>query len=281
MANNHQQRRDAKLAKRRKASKEKSKTARRSENNFNRILKDLGTDKKDLLKHRSIYSIISDSKELKRLSKEGKTAEEIMSREDLFEGIDNMTVMCIKLHSGVAVYLKLGEENRYVISDETKALIESYERDVVRFTENVNSIIVLDKAGKTPMDYPELVIDIADVMHTLMGNIRGELIMMLDQYRAIIESYVKEHIGEGVSMYDYMTMLHDERMKVAYPLYHVGKGNGLIDILSEMEAEMEADPEVDELDDLQNLAPLTIEHEQEMVLVEPNDPVSETTPVQA
>jgi len=273
MANQQQKRRDAKLAKRRKASKDKVKAVRRQEHASNTAFAQMGVDKADQIKHKSIYDIIRDSGELKRRRKAGEETTDLISGTDLLEGISNMISMVVKLHSGVVVYLKLVDEKRFELSEEHAALVERFERLLVEFTEDVTVVITLDKAGKQPADYPEIVLHISDVMHQLMFDYREQIIAFIETQKDALEAYAQEHIQPGQEMYNYMEALHETRMQTVIPLYATGVAK---ELLADLESMAEMLEEGEPIDDLQNLPPVDPEDESIVAVQPPQDPVSES-----
>lgn len=276
MANQQQKRRADKLAKRAQKSKAKVKAIRRKENVTNAWVNRMDNEQADRLKHRSIYDILGDADELKARRKEGKTATEFMDNLSLFEGINDMINMVVKLHSGVAVYQKLLEEKRFEIPEAHRELTEQFERLIVEFNEDVSVVTTLDRAGKQPIDYPEIVLHLTDVMHRIMLDFRAPVITMLETQKEPIEIWATEHKPTELAVFDYMFELHDERLQKVMPEYATGASADLLKELMEMDAMMKAaDPENDDLDDLENLGPVTIDQDPIDNVVAPNDPITE------
>lgn len=273
MANQQQKRRDAKLAKRRKASKDKLKTVRRQEHASNTAFANMSVDQADQIKHKSIYDIIRDSGELKRRRKAGEQTTDLFTNLELLEGISSMIAMTVKLHSGVVVYLKLVDEKRFELSEEHRDLIEKYERLLVEFTEDVTVVVTLDRAGKQPEDYPEIVLHISDVMHQLMMDYREPILALIETQKDALETYAQEHYQKELGMYAYMEELHEVRMQTVIPLYATGVAQELLNDLNSMAEILD---EGEPVDDLDNLPPVDPEDESIVSVQAPQDPVSES-----
>lgn len=273
MANQQQKRRDAKQAKRRKASKDKAKAVRRVNHQQNVFMANLGEDKADRIKHKSIYDILNDTKEMKRRKKAGEDTPDMFTNIELLQGVNSMITMTIKLHSGVAVYLKLVDEKKIELTEEVRALIEKYERMLVEFTEDVSVVMTLDQAGKQPVDYPEIVIHISDVMQTLLFEFREPIIALLETERDIIETYAQEHKPAADTMHQYMSELHEARINEVIPMYATG---GAAELLKDLESMAEALDDGEPVDDLENLAPIDPTDDSIVAVQAPQDPVSET-----
>lgn len=274
MANQQQKRRDAKQAKRRKLSKDKAKAVRRIEHQAAHFMANLSEDKADQIKHKNIYDILNDGQEMKRRKKAGEATTEMFTNVDLLKGVNSMITMTIKLHSGVAVYLKLVDEKRFEPTEVERELINAYERTLVEFTEDVAVVITLDQAKKQPVDYPEIVIHISDVMHTMMFDFRDKIIALLETQRDLIEAYAQEHKPEADTMHQYMSELHETRIHEVIPMYATGAAAELLADLESLAAAMEDDGEP--VDDLENLAPVDPDDESIVAVQPPQDPVSET-----
>lgn len=276
MAKNSQQRRNDKAVKRRTASKLKQKKERRWINEAGAFNNRLTNEQADRIKHKNIYDIINDREELLRLSKGNKPADAKMIETDqLFNGVDNMIDLTVKMHSGVIVYLKLVDEKRFELTEENKALIETYERKVCEFTEDVSAMIILDKAGSEPLDYVDLVIHVADLMHDMMGELRDDIIGLIDSQKDAIEVYATEHKPAQLNMFVYMNELHDARMKTILPLYATGKVKETMDSINELDSLLDEDPAENHPDDFENLPPIDPSDDSIVSVQMPQDPITE------
>lgn len=276
MSANAQKRRAEKQAKRKKASKEKGKAVRRNEHRFNSFVAGLTEDQADRRAHRDIYSILEDGKEMKRRALAGEITETMISKDDFLQGINGMITMSVKLHSGIAVLSKLIEEGKITLTQEQQAVVDVYERSLVEFTEDVAVTLALTKLGKVPADYPEIVLNLSNVMDQLVMVHREKVIALLEEFYHQVETYATEHKPKDTGMYTYMSIIHEERLQHVLPLYKTGHSQNLLDELLGIQDDAE-DGTDDPVDDLQNLPPVTLDNDTGLDIshLAPNDPVSQ------
>lgn len=172
----------------------------------------------------SVYDLINNIKTGATKAKSSMTKGEVpdvgVSRTGFLRAIHETLDQVIKMHGGISVYMILAEdESRFVITPENAALIETYERSVVRLVENVDAVVLLDQAKKLPEDYIELVIDMADVMRDLMVINHKTTYEMLKRQEREINRYITEHLPTGVDVFEYTRQLHEARIKKVGPQY--------------------------------------------------------------
>lgn len=172
----------------------------------------------------SVYDLINNIKTGATKAKSSMTKGEVpdvgVSRTGFLRAIHETLDQVIKMHGGISVYMILAEdESRFVITPENAALIETYERSVVRLVENVDAVVLLDQAKKLPEDYIELVIDMADVMRDLMVINHKTTYDMLKRQEREINRYITEHLPTGVDVFEYTRQLHEARIKKVGPQY--------------------------------------------------------------
>lgn len=276
MSTNAQKRRAEKQAKRKKVSKEKVKAVRRNEHRFHSFVAGLTEDKADRHLHRDIYSILEDGKEMRRRAAAGEVCEDMISKKDFLQGINGMITMSVKIHSGVAVLAKLVEEGKVTLNAEQQDIVDSYERSLVEFTEDVAVTLALTKLDKEPKDYPEIVLNLTNVMDSLVMEHREKVLELLNEFYHQIETFAAEHKPKDIEMYTYMSIIHEERLQHVLPLYKTGHSQNLLDDLLGIKDDPE-DGTDDPVDDLQNLAPVTIDNDTGVDIsnLVPNDPVSQ------
>ena len=179
-------------------------------------------------KTKSVYDLVNEVKDqahkVKRWSNEGKSIEEGIDRIKFLKGVSESLDQMVKVHSGIAVYMILSKEGRFVISDEHTALIAEYEREVVRMVENVDAIVLLDQAKKSPEDYVEIVLDVTDTIRTMMVILQQPVYDMLIPQQEEIDRYATEHLPTGLNVMEYMRILHETRTKEVAHLYQTESG---------------------------------------------------------
>lgn len=276
MSTNAMKRRAEKQAKRKKASKEKVKTLRRNNHRFNSFVAGLTEDQADRHVHRDIYSILEDGKEMKRRALAGEVSETMISKDDFLQGINGMITMSVKLHSGIAVLSKLIEERTVTLGEEQQSVVDAYERSLVEFTEDVAVTLALTKLGKVPADYPEIVLNLSNTMDQLVMVHREKVLNLLQEFYHQIETYAAEHKPKDINMYQYMSIIHEERLQHVLPIYKTGHSQNLLDELLGIQDDPD-DGTDDPVDDLDNLTPVTLDNDTGLDIshLAPNDPVSQ------
>ena len=282
MANKHQQNRAKKQEKRRLKSKAKAKAYRIEKQGIGQMLKEPATP----AQRKSVYDIIG-SKDVKLMRREMQrrtgTLPEAPDEEgldsvgltgmDLLRAINDMITMSVKLHAGVAVYLKLSEvENRFFIEQNDRDKIDAYEQKLFEFCEDVHAVTELHRAGRQPTDYLEIVIHITDVMDELISVHRDAVLDVIKVRSEEIETWANEHRPADADNYTFMAMLHERRIQEITPLYQTNANKELVANLLSLHDDLTEEPDLG--DDL-NLVPADDDVGEDETVQAPNDPVTE------
>lgn len=253
-----------KQAKRQKRAKQKQVSARKEEAFGKKIIGRREMAK--LYSEQATDESIADQaqrrlKQLKKKVRQGKMSQaqfdELTSLDDkltnvvVMQNINDVIPAMIRVHSGIEVFCRLADEKRFVISEEEQALINRCDEQITKVTEDINAIVAFVDAKKEPEDYMEIFMHYTELLARLFDNTIPDIMMMLTPRKPEIDGYADEHHNkETTPLFEYMRVLHCERMEKVFMLYHtpVSAEGDAADVLHSYtpETPMPSDPVIDE-----------------------------------
>lgn len=168
------------------------------------------------------------------------------------ESINDVIPIVIRIHSGIELFTRLGEEKRFEITPEQQTLINTADEQVTHLTEDINAITVLIEAGKEPDDYMEVLMHYTELLARFFEVTMPALMLMLTPQKPLIDAYANEHRNKELPMFEFMRGLHIERMEKVFMTYRTPMPG--VDPMQQQEPEhaytpdnpMPMDPVIDE-----------------------------------
>lgn len=200
--------------------------------------------------------VLATAQALKEEGINGKAAKKL-NNIGVLRGVHQMIPVFATLHGAVEVASILVGEGRFVLTPEQIDLINSFDRNIVLITEDINAMYDLIDAGKKPKDYIELYVHyidlLAEVCQVQMHELMNELFR---PHQELIDTYIKEHASTVHTMESFSMELHAKRMDRVAPLYSTAAAE-LHDMTKPLGGELVDDSDFDAADRFEEAKPIT------------------------
>ena len=159
--------------------------------------------------------------------------EEQINNTMVMQNINDVIPAIIRVHSGVEVFTRLADEKRIVVTQEEHTLVQTFDKQITKVTEDINAIVAFVTDKKEPEDYMEVFMHYTELLAELFESTVPGIMGMLTPRQEIIDQYVTEHRNKEMPLFEYMRGLHCERMEKVFMLYHtpVSAGGDAADTL--------------------------------------------------
>ena len=214
MSTNAQKRKQAKVKARQVAVQKKKHQERVA------IAQALSHHKNDIVGQVAREGTLSLAERLHHTKHKVDTAPQELTVKEVLTAINEAVPLIAMIHGGVEVFNILAKEGKVEITEENKAIIDEYDEQMVKTSENVNAMISMIEAGKQPSDFMGIFIHyldlIAQMLQESIPKIRQTIFTQNEQ---LIEEYSKEHLAAEENYLQQGLRFHELRMKEVAPLY--------------------------------------------------------------
>ena len=122
------------------------------------------------------------------------------------------------IHSAVETIEILMAEGKVELGETDKTTITEFDKIVVRFVEDVDTICVFVEQRHEPMAYADILLDFTNLVQTIFSDCYPILVGILEQHQTLIDEYAAEH-GAKEDAFKFAEKLHTARMSRIFPLY--------------------------------------------------------------
>jgi hypothetical protein len=159
------------------------------------------------------------------LKKDYEAAKAELNNVEVLKGINDMIPILGNIHGVIEVVEKLVEMKKITLTEEQQLSIDVFDRQIVAIAEDVNAIFVFINDEKEVDDYISLFVHYTDTLAEIMQfDIPRVMEVTLRPNELVINEYVREHMHEGESNYDFGMRLHGVRIARVAALYRTVKG---------------------------------------------------------
>jgi hypothetical protein len=152
--------------------------------------------------------------------KKGKNQITTMTNVEVLVGINEAIPVLAGVHGAMEVYSNLALEKKVEMLPHHVDMFETFDRNVVSITEDINAIYELIEKGLTPDQYLEVFIHYIDALANVYEfGIPEMLREVLKPAEALINQYVREHKEPEEADVGYGMRSHEARMQRVAPLY--------------------------------------------------------------
>lgn len=232
MATKNSSLRANKQAKRQKRAKQKQVAIRKEQATTKQLLGRKAMEK-ELFGNVSDNDILQQAhrrlKQLKKKARQGKITqkefeEQVAGHEEItntvvMQNINDVIPALIRVHSGVEVFSRLVAEKRFELTAEENTLINTIDEQVVHITEDISAIVAFVEDKKEPDDYMAIFMHYTELLARCFEVTMPALMLMLDAKKPEIDAYAEEHRNKELPVFEYMRVLHEQRMSAVVPIY--------------------------------------------------------------
>jgi hypothetical protein len=154
------------------------------------------------------------------LKKDIDGAKSKLNNIEVLKGINDMIPILGNIHGVVEVTSKLVDMKKTVLTEEEQAQVDIFDKQIVSVAEDVHAMFEFINKEQEVDEYISLFVHYTDTLAEIMQfNIPDLMAVVLRPREELINEYVREHMHEGESNYDFGMRLHGERIARVQALY--------------------------------------------------------------
>lgn len=154
------------------------------------------------------------------LKKDPKKVTAELNNIEVLKGINDMIPILGNIHGVVEVTSKLVDMKKTVLTEEEQAQVDIFDKQIVSVAEDVHAIFEFINKEQEVDEYISLFVHYTDTLAEIMQfNIPELMAVVLRPREEMINEFVREHMHEGESNYDFGMRLHGERIARVQVLY--------------------------------------------------------------
>jgi hypothetical protein len=154
------------------------------------------------------------------LKKDPKKATAELNNIEVLKGINDMIPILGNIHGVIEVTSKLVDMKKTELTVEEQSLVDIFDKQIVSVAEDVHAMFEFINKEQEVDEYISLFVHYTDTLAEIMQfNIPELMESVLRPRELLINEYVREHMHEGESNYEFGMRLHGERITRVEVLY--------------------------------------------------------------
>lgn len=163
--------------------------------------------------------LVATAKKYRKVLDQGDTNKGPNNNE-ISQGFISFIDIMTPIHSAVEIGEILTKEGKISFNEEEQAAIKEFDEQIVKINEDINALGEFMREGLTFEHFSDLYVHYAELSAHMATDTGPNLYRkVLKKHGVLISEYAREHKLTGEVDMAYAMRLHEQRMKVIYPLY--------------------------------------------------------------